>query len=187
MQSLPLDVIPIIFRFIKKKTDKRQFTKTCKIYNDITKKLIEGTKFQCYFRKNYALLLTAQDFIMEEYGYCRDFYSKLINSFLFDTNYCMEKFTYELCCDSYSNLIPKKYLVPENEILTDSLIICGNLELLQIAIRNGCILSENAYEMAKNLGHFDIVEFIFEYNNDFEQDCNDCAYDDCDNNNLVFV
>ncbi len=41
MDSLPFDVIPIIFNFIKLIQTKRQFMKTCKAYYNLTKKPIE--------------------------------------------------------------------------------------------------------------------------------------------------
>ncbi len=164
MQSLPLDVIPIIFGFITKRTDKRQFTRTCKIYNDITKKLItKQKKLQGYIKRNYPFLLD-------------------------DDNYCMEKFTFELCNDSYLNLIPKKYIVPENRIITDLLIIIGDFNMLQLAIRNGCEISVNAHDLATHLKHFDIGEFIIKYYNDdldeYDYDDLNMCEDECD---LFFV
>ncbi len=110
MDVLPLDVIPIIFGFIKLITDKRQFLKTCVTYNNITKNIMEYTE---------------DNFIVKNFD--------KINK------YCVEKFTLELCHDKYFNMIPISYLNTNNTIIVESLVIFNkNIDLLQIAINNGC-------------------------------------------------
>ena len=42
MEYMPNELILIIFMYINKVTDKRQFVRTCKLYNTITKKLIKN-------------------------------------------------------------------------------------------------------------------------------------------------
>ncbi len=114
MDNIPNDLIPIIFDNIKLITDKRQFLKTCKTIYQITKHLM----IQCQ-----------NNFKVE--------YFKEIN------DYSMEKFTLELCHDKYFNLIPLTYLNPNNTIIVSALATFGNVELLQIAVNNGCQLIES--------------------------------------------
>ncbi len=111
MDNIPNDIIPIIFNFIKLITDKRQFLRTCKQINNITKKLM----IECENKFK-------------------------IDNFKKRNKYCVEKFTLELCHDKYFNLIPETYLTPNNKIIVSTLATFGNLQLLQIAMKNGCKL-----------------------------------------------
>lgn len=59
MDTLPFDVIPIIFHYIKSIIDKRQFMKTCVAYHKMTKNFVDvlnknliGKHF-VYYVKNY--------------------------------------------------------------------------------------------------------------------------------------
>jgi hypothetical protein len=112
MNNLPLELITIIINYISKITDKRQFTQTCKTYNNLTTPLIKSQE------------LTIK-----------------IKHFKYPGNdNCVEKFTLELCNDSYFDKIPKYYLYPYNLYLVKALVIYNQLELLEIAISNGCYL-----------------------------------------------
>src|SRR4051812_48235518 len=111
MQSLPPELINIIANYTQKITDKRQFSKTCKLYNNITKPLIQLQESTIKFKH-----------------------------FEYPTKYCMEKFTLELCNDGYFDKIPDSYLIPYNLFIVKALTIYGQLELLKKAIENGCEL-----------------------------------------------
>ncbi len=111
MDTLPPELINIIATYIQKITDKRQFTQTCITYNNITKPII----------KNQETTIK-------------------IKYFEYPSNYCMEKFTLELCNDSYFNKIQNHYLSHQNEIIVRALTIYGQIELLELAMDNGCKL-----------------------------------------------
>ncbi len=120
MQTLPQEIIEQIVPYISKITDKRQFTQTCKKYNTITYQLIKNQE-----------------------------YTIKIKGFKYTTEKCVEKFTLELCYDSYFNMIPISYLTPKNNVIVKALTIYGQIELLKQALCNGCKLfvenSENKY------------------------------------------
>ncbi len=111
MNSLPPELLNIIAIYLRKITDKRQFTQTCKLYNNITKPIIQN-----------------QEKTLK------------IKYFEYPNNYCMEKFILELCNDSYFNKIQNHYLIPQNKIIVRALTIYGQIELLKLAISNGCKL-----------------------------------------------
>ncbi len=113
MDDLPNDIIHLIFNNIKLITDKRLFSQACKTIYSITKQLMIDCE---------------NNFVVE-------FFDKI-------NNYSVEKFTLELCHDKYFNLIPKSYLYPNNTIIVSALAAYGNVDLLQIAINNGCELVE---------------------------------------------
>lgn len=108
MDLLPNELIINIFELIPKITDKRQILRVCKRYNMITKK-----SFATY-EDNYK-----------------------IENFDKISNYCMEKFTLELCYDNYFELIPKQYLVPTNKIIMDQYRTFGDIELSKLSGHNG--------------------------------------------------
>ncbi len=150
MDGVPNDIIPIIFNFITLITDKRQFLRTCKRINVLNKKLM----IQC------------------ENNFDPIYFDKI-------KKYCVEKFTLELCHDKYFHLIPLTYLNPNNMIIVQTLATFGSLELLQIAINNGCELVSNGYlsvaydifkyskvpytndvcALAAQNGHINVIEF----------------------------
>ncbi len=101
MDFIPFRVILIIFEKIKLITDKRQFLRTCKKHNILTKKSMKK------FEDNYKI---------------KDF-DKI-------TDYCVDKFMLELSHDKYFDMIPNHYLIEENEILLKSSAYFGNLLLL---------------------------------------------------------
>ncbi len=107
MDNIPNDIILLIFNNIKLITDKRQFLRTCKRTNNITKKLMEE------YENNYEI----------------EYFDKI-------KKYCVEKFTLELCHDKYFHLIPKTYLSATNEIIGDALAFFGNIDLLKILQKN---------------------------------------------------
>ncbi len=125
MNTLPPELMNIIVTYILKITDKRQFTQTCKTYNNITKSIIQN---QETILKVDLSKIRRQDVILK------------INRFEYPQNYCMEKFTIELCNDSYFNKIPNYYLTPKNSIIVKALTIYGQIELLTRAMNNGCEL-----------------------------------------------
>ncbi len=114
MESLPIEIISIIFSYIQKITDKRQFTQTCIKYNITTENLMGNIKL-----------------------------SGDLEKFTYPNEYCVEKFTLELCHDSYFNLIPMSYLTPNNDCIILALVMCNQFELLKLAINNGCNLIKN--------------------------------------------
>ncbi len=119
MEHFPSDIIQIIFYDIKLITDKRQFIRLCKSIHKITKQLM------IEYEKNFK-----------------------IDNFKQINNYCVEKFTLELCHDKYFHLMPLSYLNPNNTTIVSALATFGNVELLKIAVNNGCELidSEEIYE-----------------------------------------
>ncbi len=147
MNTLPLELINIIVTYIPKITDKRQFTQTCKTYNNITKPIIKNQ--ETILKVDHSKI-RRQDVILK------------INRFEYPQICCMEKFTIELCNDSYFNKIPNYYLTPKNNIIVKALTIYGQIELLKRAINNGC-------ELFKDLRD----EGDYEYNN---LDNNSCAH-----------
>jgi hypothetical protein len=125
MQCLPNDLIIVICDYILKITDKRKFTQTCKIFNNVTK----------------GLILIAE-LNLKEYPVYSHFDRKpekfKIEHFKYNNEYSVEKFTLELCHDEYFNLIPKSYISSNNSIICKALAIYGQLELLKKAIKYGC-------------------------------------------------
>jgi len=129
MQCLPNEIILIIFDNIFKLTDKRQFLKTCTLYNSLTKILF----------KQYEDNFNVKNF-------------NKIN------NYCVEKFTLELCHDKYFDMIPISYINPQNKVLIQALATFNCTQLLQIAKDNGCYL-HSVYSHAATNGHLDILKW----------------------------
>ncbi len=113
MDVIPNDIILIIFDNIKLITDKRQFLRTCSRYNKITKRTIQT------FEDNYS-----------------------INGFNKINNYCVEKFTLELCHDLYFDMIPNSYVNPDNNILVRALVKFNCIKMLEMAKNNGCDLKD---------------------------------------------
>ncbi len=144
METLPDEIILIIFENILKITDKRQFLRTCAKYNTLTK----------------------YNFIQYEQNYS-------IRSFHKINNYCMEKFTLELCHDLYFDMIPTFYIIPSNEILGKALGIFNNLELLKIAKNNGCNLESICYNASK-YGHLETLKWAMD--NGYIWDSRICTY-----------
>ncbi len=128
METLPNELILLIFNNILKITDKRQFLKTCTLYNKSTKKLM------CEFESNYK-----------------------VPDFSHESNYIgVEKFTLELCHDGYFNLIPDHYINYNNKNLIMYLSYYNNLKLLQLAKEKGCKISNAIpYRYYKMLGEHD--------------------------------
>ncbi len=136
MDTLPYELILIIFNYIQKITDKRQFLKTCKTYNHITKKLMEVAELE--FNPKY--------------------FEKI-------NNYCVEKFILELCHDSYFDLIPKLYIKQKNKILLQAAAIYNNVELLKIAKNEGYWFDNRICEWAAESGSIEIIDWIFTQDN----------------------
>ncbi len=129
MDPLPNELILIIFEFILKITDKRQFLKTCKKYNITTKESFNN------YEKNYKIT---------HFGKIK--------------KYCMEKFTLELCQDKYFDMIPERYIVAKNSVLIQALISYDCLSLLELAKENGCNL-RNVNGHATFYGNLEILKW----------------------------
>ncbi len=144
MDTLPNEIILVIFDHITKITDKRQFLRTCIKYNIITRLPMYN------FESNYKI-----------------FCFKKING------YCVEKFTLELCYDSYFDMIPISYVTKNNTILVEALAAFNCIPLLEIAKDNNCDLYSVCFEAAKN-GHLNVVKWARQY--DCEWDIFTCAF-----------
>ncbi len=112
METLPNEIIILIFESISKITDKRLFLKTCVLHNNLTK--ISMLQYE----KNYSI---------KNFGKIDD--------------HCVEKFTLELCHDGYFELIPEYYITPTNSMLINCLSYYNNLSLLELAKEKGCPIS----------------------------------------------
>ncbi len=163
---LPDELILLIFDNILKITDKRQFLKTCKKYNNLTK-----DNFLQY-ENNYSIV-----------PFCKIHY------------YCVEKFTLELCYDGYFDLIPDYYIIENNRVIVEAALtfngikileiikkkgspviydkVCfvaattGNLELLKWGKDNGFMVDINICNIAASNGHLDVVKWALD--NGYEQ------------------
>ncbi len=131
MESLPNEIILIIFNYIEKITDKRQLLRTCQIYNKITKNLIK------YAENNFVLKYELKK-----------------------NHYCVEKFTLELCHDLYFDMIPIKYYNANNNIIMELLATYNKLELIKFAFNNGCLLSFIIYMRAIQNNNKDISRWM---------------------------
>ncbi len=132
MIQLPNELIIIIFEFVGKITDKRHFLRTCKLYNNLTKELFQNYLDNYLFKNKYV------------WNY---------------KNYCMETFTFELCYDSYFDIIPTRYFNKRNSNLISLLIKYGQLNLLKFAISNGCVLYNDMCNVAAHYGQLDILKW----------------------------
>ncbi len=129
MDSLPNELIIEIFNHIQKITDKRQFLKTCILYNNLTKILISKYEY------NYSIPLFGQQ-----------------------KKHSVEKFTLELCQDKYFNLIPDYYITEFNKILVECLSYYNCTSLLDTAKLKGCDLNNTANFGAAG-GHISVIEW----------------------------
>ncbi len=136
MDTLPHELIQIIFGYIQKITGKRQFLKTCNTYNNITKNLMEVVELE--FNPKY--------------------FGKI-------DEYCAEKFILELCHDSYFDLIPFSYIKEKNNILLKVAAIYNNIELLKIAKKEGYWFDNNICKWAAEAGSIEIIDWIFVQDN----------------------
>ncbi len=134
LASLPDELILFIFENILLITNKRQFLKTCKKFNTITK----------------------QSFLEYENNYYVKNFAKI-------NNYCVEKFTLELCHDKYFDWIPLLYIKPKNDILIQSLSYFNCIKLLELAKCNGCKLQNIDLYAALN-GHLDVLQWAHKNN-----------------------
>ncbi len=132
MDALPNEIILIIFDSIKLITDKRQFLRTCVNYNKITKCKMET------FEKNY-----------------------FIKGFDKIGNYCVEKFTLELCHDRYFDMIPNSYINPDNTILIKALVRFNCIKILEMAKNNGCDL-KSVGSFASYYNNSDVIKWIID-------------------------
>ncbi len=158
MNTLPNELIIEIFNTILKITDKRQFLKTCILYNNITRKSMLN------YEKNY-----------------------IVKDFTIPKLYCVEKFTVELCHDGYFGKIPEYYINNSNRVLIMCLSYYNCVPLLYSAKNKGCSLdtvinygsrggnipvvkwgrnnghfySSNDCALAALNGHFPLVKWFF--------------------------
>ncbi len=143
MDILPNELVLIIFDNILKTTDKRIFLKTCMKYNILTK-----NNFSQY-EKNYK-----------------------IKHFEKITKYCIEKFTLELCHDSYFDMIPELYIINKNNILIRSLVAFGCISLLKEMVNNGYDLDSICF-YASYYSNLEILKWSRE--NNYKWDYTICA------------
>ncbi len=167
MNILPNEIILIIFDNIKLITDKRQFLRTCILYNNVTK-----CKFQ-QFEKNY--FDTGFEQILENNEYLKNEQKNEINK------YCVEKFTLELCHDQYFEMIPESYIMSKskllqnttyaeikhlpcsvpnktNKIIVKAAVVFNCLPLL-IKVRNQCYLITDICTHAARNGNLDMLKW----------------------------
>ncbi len=162
METLPIEIIITIFDFIEWITDKRRISQTCKLYNNIMNEYIK-----CMGSYNKIIYNTYPKIFSMGNELCRDpFFQDNVN---YTDKYCVEKFTLELCHDNYLDLLPMKYLIPENKIIVTILILFGETELLKIALINGCKLHNiidrktfnyNSCDFAAIGGNIDILQLV---------------------------
>ncbi len=129
MDLLPTEITLIIFDYINKITDKRQFLRTCKKYYEITKNSIQiaETTFK------------VKHFDNEKY-------------------YGVEKFTLELCDDKYFDKISFSYF-KSNKVIIPLLTIHGQLDLIKFGISKSCIFNYACSEFAAAYGHLEILKW----------------------------
>ncbi len=127
MLSLPPELINTIGTNILKITDKRQFTQTCKICNNLIKPIIlyQETTLKLKFPKIQNKDLTFKK-----------------HHFEYSTNYCMEKFTLELCYDEYFCKIPKHYLTPKNGISVKEYLVYALMKSFDASLLNTKIIDQ---------------------------------------------
>ncbi len=139
MDLLPNEITLIIFDYITKITDKRQFLRTCKKYYGITKNTIQITE------TNFKV---------------KHFYN--------DKYYDVDKFTLELCNDKYFDKIPISYFNKNNNVIMKLLTMDGQLELIKLGISKSCIFSYECSEFAAAYGHLDILKWSQSNNYDID-------------------
>ncbi len=106
LTSLPNELILLIFDNINLITDKRQFLKTCKKYNIITKQLFK------YYEDNF-----------------------IVEGFVKNIGHKSNKFSLELCHDKYFDMIPESYIYPDNRFLIRALAFFGNTTILERLVK----------------------------------------------------
>ncbi len=134
MDVIPNELIPIIFENILKITDKRQFLRTCVLYNKITALSMRN------FENNYK-----------------------IRHFNIPNNYSMLRFALELCHDRYFDMIPMSYIISHNPLITDALAAFNApLEILKLKKDNGCLFDRYTIANAALHGHLNVVKWLRE-------------------------
>ncbi len=150
MDSLPNELILVIFDNILKITDKRQFLKTCILYNNLTKKSIliaEDNNAIICFNKTTFIDCTNIKYYKKQYElYMKNCIKK----------YRVEKFALELCCDEYFELLPITYL-NNNQIIMKLLSCYNKIDLLQKCVDNGCNIDPIICDYGALVGHLDVV------------------------------
>ncbi len=144
MNTLPNEMVLIIFNLITLITDKRQFLKTCINYNDMTKRL---------------MLIFEENFSVKHFG-------KI-------TEYCVEKFTLELCHDLYFDMIPMSYINKTNKIIVKAASTFNCVKLLEMAKINDCDFGVIYYSAAVN-GNVDIIKWAVK--NGYKWDTWTCTF-----------
>ncbi len=154
MSILPSEIILIIFNYIQKITDKRQFLRTCKLYNDLTKDLIKlsETKFFADFNNNGRYIKSST--------YC---YFQAIKFGKIKKSDRM-KFTLEICSDEYFHLLPPLYLSSKNKVIVGFLAENNKLDMLKLAHKNGCELPNSICEIAMKHGYLDMFKWAIKNN-----------------------
>ncbi len=140
MNTLPHEIIILIFDNIKLITDKRQFIRTCIHYNLSTKQSMK------FYDENYA----------------KQIYKNMFKYGIVDvTKNCMEKFTLELSHDKYFDMIPRRYINSINSVIVFASAYFGNIKLLD-KLKNTRIsskLDDKMCELAAKNGQLDVLKW----------------------------
>ncbi len=129
LASLPNELILLIFKSIQLITDKRQFLRTCKFYNNLTKKSMLN------YEEKYEVKLFAK---IKEHS--------------------VEKFTLELCHDKYFDMIPNHYIISNNKILVEALAAFNCVKLLQVVMERNFKVSK-VCDYASLNGSLDVLKW----------------------------
>ncbi len=176
--DIPNELIILIFKFIKKITDKRQFLKTCKLHNTLLKGFI--TEISESELDYFEIIIDGinESYNLNENSDHVDIFEKKLyyHRYLSKRNYCVEKFMMELCYDEYFNMIPLSYLSEnmDNTVIIKLLIKYGKLELLQLAITRE-LSKLRICELAAESGQLNILKWLLKNGYDWEQDRSICA------------
>jgi len=183
MESLPDEIILIIFGYINKVTDKRQFSKTCKRYNILTKIWLE------YIKRNSKFEKTLSDLEYFSVELCEDLYfdriplsylnktNRVINHNLAkygqlellklsnDNGCAIDFYTFKYAA-AYGHLDILKWLKDNNYKWNSSGCAIaaenGQLEVVKLAIENGCYLGPYICSYAAIGGHLDVLKWARE-------------------------
>ncbi len=174
MNALPNELIIITFNFIDKITDKRQFLRTCKYYNKLTKHLIK------YTESKFAIEYGLKKYCVENFTseLCHDSYFDMIPKSYLNKNYAiMEllikfgrlellKFMIDKKCELQYVICDRanQYCNYQNWTNMHGCEICrkaaqyGDLDILKWAKENGCKMP-NTCEIAAENGHLHIIKW----------------------------
>jgi hypothetical protein len=143
MNSLPNELLHFIFSLLSKITDKRNFSSSLKIVNELTKEQI----------------------LYHENIYMTQNFKNLFDYDLKIKKHSMENYLLELCYDKYYDLIPKKYLDFKNVTVIKILSTYGNVELFSICFNLKLNFNFDIYAIIGN--NLDLLKWLRENNYKF--------------------